>query len=184
MTRVRPFRLLASLVATAAVACSRPPALSPAEVDRGPTAALAPATPAPASAGRLPMPLPARAALHIAGLEQGPSFSVELARTEPERRQGLMFRERLAPDAGMLFFMPGESDWTFWMRNTYISLDMIFIRADGRILSIARNTTPLSDEGVPSGGPVRAVLELVGGRAAEIGALPGDRVRHRIFPNG
>ena len=100
------------------------------------------------------------------------------------RARGLMYRKSLAPDRGMLFDFHTPRPVAFWMRTTYVSLDMIFIRADGRILSIARNTTPLSEEGVPSGGPVRAVLELVGGRAAEIGALPGDRVRHRIFPNG
>ena len=175
MTRVRPFRLLASLVATAAVACSRPPALSPAEVDRGPTAALAPATPAPASAGRLPMPLPARAALHIAGLEQGPSFSVELARTEPERRQGLMFRERLAPDAGMLFFMPGESDWTFWMRNTYLSLDMLFLDAQLRVVGIVERVPPLNDAPRGCGVPSRFVLELGAGIAARHGIRRGTR---------
>lgn len=116
---------------------------------------------------------------------RGPvSFQVEIAADDAARARGLMHRKSLAPDRGMLFDFHTPRPVSFWMRNTYISLDMIFIRADGRILSIARNTTPLSDQGVPSGGPVRAVLELVGGRAAEIGALPGDRVRHRIFPNG
>ncbi|MDO8409124.1 MAG: DUF192 domain-containing protein [Phenylobacterium sp.] len=116
---------------------------------------------------------------------RGPvSFQVEVAADDAARARGLMYRKSLAPDRGMLFDFHTPRPVSFWMRNTYISLDMIFIRADGRILSIARNTTPLSEEGVPSGGSVRAVLELIGGRAAEIGALPGDRVRHRIFPNG
>lgn len=116
---------------------------------------------------------------------RGPvSFQVEVAADDAARARGLMYRKSLAPDRGMLFDFHTPRPVSFWMRNTYIPLDMIFIRADGRILSIARNTTPLSEEGVPSGGPVRAVLELIGGRAAEIGALPGDRVRHRIFPNG
>ena len=116
---------------------------------------------------------------------RGPvNFQVEVAADDAARARGLMYRKSLAPDRGMLFDFHTPRPVAFWMRNTYVSLDMIFIRADGRILSIARNTTPLSEEGVPSGGPVRAVLELVGGRAAEIGALPGDRVRHRIFPNG
>ena len=115
---------------------------------------------------------------------RGPvTCQVEVAADDAARAQGLMYRKSLAPDRGMLFDFHTPRPVAFWMRNTYISLDMIFIRADGRILSIARNTTPLSDEGVPSGGAVRAVLELVGGRAAEIGALPGDRVRHRIFPS-
>lgn len=116
---------------------------------------------------------------------RGPvSFQVEIAADDQSRARGLMHRRSLAPDRGMLFDFHTPRPVSFWMRNTYISLDMIFIRADGRILSIARNTVPLSEEGVPSGGPVRAVLELIGGRAAEIGALPGDRVIHRIFPRG
>jgi len=70
---------------------------------------------------------------------------------------------------------------SFWMKNTYISLDMIFIRADGRILRIAENTERLSERMVPSGGPVRAVLEVVAGTARKLGIAPGDRVAHRIF---
>jgi len=136
-----------------------------------------------------PGPLWAKPSLPLEPLEiltsRGPArFKVELAADNARRAQGLMYRKSLAPDRGMLFDFHTPRPVSFWMRNTYISLDMIFIRADGRILSIARNTVPLSEEGVPSGGPVRAVLELVGGRAAEIGALPGDRVVHRIFPRG
>lgn len=111
-------------------------------------------------------------------------FNVELAVAPAERSRGLMYRRSMPADQGMLFDFERDEMVSMWMRNTYISLDMIFIRADGRILSIARNTVPLSEEGVPSGGPVRAVLELIGGRAAQIGALPGDRVVHRIFPRG
>ena len=111
-------------------------------------------------------------------------FMVEIADDDRERAQGLMYRKSLAADRGMLFDFKTERSGSFWMRNTYIPLDMIFIRADGRIRSIARNTTPMSDQGVPSGGPVRAVLEIPGGRAAELGVLPGDRVLHRIFPRG
>lgn len=114
---------------------------------------------------------------------RGPArFMVEIADNDATRAQGLMNRKSLAPDRGMLFDFHTPRPVAFWMRNTYISLDMIFIRADGVILSIARKTRPLSDAPVPSGGPVRAVLEVVGGRAAEIGAMPGDRVSHRIFP--
>jgi uncharacterized membrane protein (UPF0127 family) len=107
---------------------------------------------------------------------------VEIADNDASRAQGLMNRRSLAPDRGMLFDFHTPRPVSFWMRNTYISLDMIFIRQDGTILSIARKTRPLSDAPVPSGGPVRAVLEVIGGRAAEIGALPGDRIIHRIFP--
>lgn len=116
---------------------------------------------------------------------RGPvKFMVEIADDDASRAQGLMNRRSLAPDRGMLFDFHTPRPVSFWMRNTYISLDMIFIRADGTILSIARKTRPLSDAPVPSGGPVRAVLEVIGGRAAEIGALPGDRILHRIFPRG
>jgi uncharacterized protein len=137
----------------------------------------------------VPAPLSAKTPPVLEPLEiltaRGPvRFQVELAADNASRAQGLMYRKSLAPDRGMLFDFHTPRPVSFWMRNTYISLDMIFIRADGRILSIARNTIPLSEEGVPSGGPVRAVLELVGGRAAQIGALPGDRVVHRIFPRG
>lgn len=109
-------------------------------------------------------------------------FMVEIADNDASRAQGLMNRRSLAPDRGMLFDFHTPRPVSFWMRNTYISLDMIFIRQDGTILSIARKTRPLSDAPVPSGGPVRGVLEIIGGRAAEIGALPGDRIIHRIFP--
>lgn len=109
-------------------------------------------------------------------------FMVEIADNDASRAQGLMNRRSLAPDRGMLFDFHTPRPVSFWMRNTYISLDMIFIRQDGTILSIARKTRPLSDAPVPSGGPVRAVLEVIGGRAAEIGAQPGDRIIHRIFP--
>lgn len=92
-----------------------------------------------------------------------------------------MFRKSLAPDAGMLFDFHTPDFQTFWMKNTVIPLDMIFIRADGRILRIAENTVPLSETLVPSGGPVRAVLEVIGGTAKKLGIAPGDRVTHPIF---
>ena len=81
----------------------------------------------------------------------------------------------------MLFDFKAEQPVAFWMKNTYVSLDMIFIKADGRILSIAENTEPLSERRVSSGGPVRGVLEVVAGTAKKLGIKPGDRVAHRIF---
>jgi uncharacterized membrane protein (UPF0127 family) len=81
----------------------------------------------------------------------------------------------------MLFDFQREQDVSFWMQNTYISLDMLFIKADGRILRIAENTTPLSTRMIPSGGPVRAVLEVIGGTARKLGIAAGDRVAHPIF---
>ena len=109
------------------------------------------------------------------------AFSVELASDEAERSRGLMFRKSLPEGQGMLFDFHREQDVSFWMQNTYISLDMIFIRADGRILRIAENTEPLSTRLIPSGGPVRAVLEIIGGSARKLGIAPGDRVAAPIF---
>lgn len=109
-------------------------------------------------------------------------FAVELADDPVETARGLMFREELAADRGMLFdFGRQETERAFWMKNTLIPLDIIFIRADGRVHSIARNTTPHSTDPIPSNGPVSAVLEIAGGRAEQIGLLPGDKVVHRIF---
>ena len=112
------------------------------------------------------------------------AFSVEIAETDAEREKGLMFRKELPEGSGMLFDFHREQEVGFWMQNTYIPLDMIFIRGDGRILSIAENTEPLSDRLVPSGGPVRAVLEVIAGTAHKLGIAPGDRVEGSIFGAG
>ena len=109
-------------------------------------------------------------------------LQVEFVATEKARERGLMNRNNLAPDRGMLFDFKREQPVAFWMKNTLIPLDMIFIRADGRVNSIARNAVPGDLTPIPSGGPVRAVLEIPGGQAAKIGIEPGDRVLHRIFP--
>ncbi len=112
------------------------------------------------------------------------AFSVELATDDAERERGLMFRKELPEGHGMLFDFHEDQPVAFWMHNTYISLDMIFIRGDGRILSIAENTEPLSDRNIPSDGPVRAVLEVVAGTVHKLGIAPGDRVTGAIFGNG
>jgi uncharacterized protein len=112
------------------------------------------------------------------------AFSVELATNDAERERGLMFRKELPEGRGMLFDFEREAPVAFWMHNTYIPLDMIFIRADGRILRIAENTEPLSDRLIPSGGPVRAVLEVIGGTARKLGIAPGDTVTGSIFKSG
>lgn len=109
------------------------------------------------------------------------TFAVELAITPEQQMRGLMFRRGLPEGQGMLFDFGQEQPTSFWMKNTYISLDMIFIRGDGRILRIAENTVPLSEALVPSGGPVRAVLEVIAGTAKKFGIAPGDRVAHPIF---
>jgi uncharacterized protein len=108
-------------------------------------------------------------------------FAVEIADTEASREKGLMFRKKLPEGQGMLFDFHREQDVSFWMQNTYIPLDMIFIRANGEILRIAENTEPLSTKLIPSGGPVLGVLEVIGGTASKFGIAPGDRVAHPIF---
>jgi uncharacterized protein len=108
-------------------------------------------------------------------------FAVEMAVTPEQQASGLMFRRELPEGQGMLFDFGHEQPTSFWMKNTYIPLDMIFIRGDGRIARIAENTVPLSEALVSSGGPVRAVLEVIGGTAKKLGIVPGDRVAHAIF---
>ncbi|MBP0109756.1 MULTISPECIES: DUF192 domain-containing protein [Bradyrhizobium] len=108
-------------------------------------------------------------------------FSVEMATTEEEKQTGLMYRKELADGKGMLFDFNPEQEVSMWMKNTYVSLDMIFIRADGRILRIAENTEPLSTKIISSRGPARAVLEVVAGTAQKYGIRPGDRVGHPLF---
>src|SRR5262245_52994048 len=108
-------------------------------------------------------------------------FSVELAVTDEQRARGLMFRKEVPEGYGMLFDFKRDQDVSMWMENTYVSLDMIFIRADGRIARIAQNTEPLSRNIVSSGGPVRAVLEVVGGTTKKLGIVAGDKVGHPLF---
>ncbi len=108
-------------------------------------------------------------------------FSVELATNDAERERGLMFRKSMPEGQGMLFDFKRDSPVSFWMHNTYISLDMIFIASDGRIVHIVENAKPLSDDLIPSGGPVRAVLEVIAGTAQKLGIAEGDRVTGSIF---
>lgn len=113
------------------------------------------------------------------------AFKVEFADTGIKREYGLMCRRSLAADRGMLFdFRQPVDGVAFWMRNTLIPLDIIYIRPDGVVLSIAPDVRPLDETPVPAGGVIRGVLELRAGRAAEMGLRPGDRVLHRIFPGG
>jgi uncharacterized protein len=108
-------------------------------------------------------------------------FQTEVAADPASQEKGLMFRKSLAPDAGMLFDFHTPDFQTFWMKNTVIPLDMIFIRADGTISSIAPNAIPQSETPIPSYEPVRAVLEINGGRAAQLGIEPGEHVHNAIF---
>jgi uncharacterized protein len=106
---------------------------------------------------------------------------VEVTETPAEKAQGLMFRTRLPDTSGMLFFYETPQEITMWMKNTYIPLDMVFIRADGTVHRIETMTEPLSERIISSGGNVTACLELAGGAAARLGLKAGDRVEHRFF---
>jgi uncharacterized membrane protein (UPF0127 family) len=109
-------------------------------------------------------------------------FQLEIANTPESRSRGLMFRRELPDGRGMLFdFGARETEISMWMKNTYIPLDMIFIRADGRIRHIAENTTPHSEATISSNGPVKGVLEVIAGTARRLGLSPGDRVEHPFF---
>jgi hypothetical protein len=115
---------------------------------------------------------------------KGPvAFNVETAANADSQEKGLMYRTELASDAGMLFDFHQPNLVVFWMKNTPRSLDMLFIRADGTVSTIAADTVPYSEEKLPSSEPVRAVLEINGGRAAALGIQPGDKVHAAIFGN-
>jgi uncharacterized protein len=111
----------------------------------------------------------------------GQQFAVELAVTSEQRAQGLMYRQRLPADAGMLFVYPAARPVSMWMKNTLIPLDMLFIGDDGRILHIAERAIPGSTATISSMQPARAVLELNGGTAARLKIQVGDRVLYRTF---
>ena len=106
------------------------------------------------------------------------SFNVEVVDTDATRAQGLMYRTELADDVGMLFDFKAEREVSFWMRNTFIPLDMIFVGADGVVKNIHVNAVPHDVTGIPSEGPVQFVLEIPGGRSVEIGLKPGDTMDH------
>lgn len=113
---------------------------------------------------------------------EGPlRFRIEVARTPHQKAYGLMFRRNLPSMTGMLFPYEGEQTVSMWMRNTYIPLDMLFIKADGEIHRIEAMTEPFSERIISSGEPVSAVLEIAGGDAARLGIAAGDKVRHPHF---
>jgi hypothetical protein len=148
------FRLAAAAAALLALGASVPDAIGPAS--------------AQAAGPRQELTVTSGSREHV--------FQVEIADDPRERAMGLMFRRQMAKDEGMLFDFGAEEQASFWMKNTYISLDMLFIHADGTIESIAEHTTPLSEKSVVSEGPVRYVLELNGGVSAALGIAPGDKV--------
>lgn len=108
-------------------------------------------------------------------------FKVEVMRTEPERERGLMYRKSMPRDHGMLFEYPNEQPVTFWMHNTYLPLDLIFIGKDGRVVNVAPDAKPMDDSLIPSAGPALGVLELDAGTAKTIDLKAGDLVRHKMF---
>lgn len=111
-------------------------------------------------------------------------FTIEIAATPRERGQGLMFRDSLAPDRGMLFDFGRVQPVGMWMKNTLIPLDMLFVDARGAVVAIAERTVPHSLETISPDQPVLAVLELAGGSADRLGLAVGDRLRHPIFERG
>ncbi len=106
------------------------------------------------------------------------TFDVELALTPAQHSQGLMHRHDLPEDAGMLFLYAKPQWAAFWMKNTPLPLDMLFIEEGGRIINIHANATPYTLDAIRSAGPVKGVLEINGGMAARLGVRPGDRVLH------
>lgn len=117
--------------------------------------------------------------------DRGPvAFDVQMATTDKTREKGLMFVKALGPKSGMLFDFGKEGYRAFWMKNTLIPLDIIYIKADGTISTINENAVPLSETPIPSSEPVRAVLEIAGGGARTLGIEPGAKVHAGIFGNG
>ena len=134
---------------------------------------------APAAAGAAqsePLTIVSKGASH--------RFTVEVMRDDASRSRGLMFRRSMAADHGMLFDFEQPQPVAMWMKNTYLPLDMVFIRSDGTIARIAADTEPLSTAVISSNEPVLSVLELNAGTAAKLGLRPGDRVEHPLFFGG
>jgi uncharacterized protein len=130
-----------------------------------------------------PHPLP-HSMLLIDGANGPVKFNVEMANDPQSQEYGLMFRKSLAANSGMLFDFHTTVQTTFWMKNTLIPLDMIFIKMDGTISSVAPDAVPMTTTPVPSTEPIRAVLEIGGGRAAQFGIYPGEKVHNAIFGDG
>ncbi|MDD2941495.1 MAG: DUF192 domain-containing protein [bacterium] len=107
-----------------------------------------------------------------------PEISVEIADTELSRQHGLMFRRELCENCGMLFIFPDEDFRAFWMKDTYLSLDIIFIREDGQVINIANGTIPFSTRKIPSTAPAKYVLEVKAGDASKFGISPGAKLHH------
>jgi uncharacterized protein len=142
---------------------------------RAPAQVQAPAPPRP------PSPLRPLESVDIVTRRGVKHFKVEIADNAEAREYGLMFRKSLAPDHGMLFEFDRPDRQAFWMKNTLISLDIIYIGTDGRIVSIAADARPMDETPLYSKGPAIGVLEIEGGLAAKLGIQPGDAVHHPFF---
>lgn len=140
--------------------------------------------PPPEQAPGSPPPLDwAHSTLQVVTSTGNHPFNVEIADTEDKRERGLMYRTQMAADAGMLFIYPYERAVAFWMKNTVLPLDMVFIRADGTVFDVALGAVPYSLQPIPSGGPVLAILEVNAGVANQIGLRRGDKIVHAAFGN-
>tara|TARA_Y100001934_G_scaffold225144_1_gene269685 strand:+ start:148484 stop:148909 length:426 start_codon:yes stop_codon:yes gene_type:complete len=122
-----------------------------------------------------------RSSLAIQTASKSHKFSIEIASTERQQQHGLMFRRRMAADAGMLFIYPVPQVITMWMKNTYIPLDMLFIGPDGTIVSIVQRAIPGSLETISSTEPAIAVLEVNGGTVSRLKIKRGDRINYPAF---
>ncbi|AKH43870.1 hypothetical protein FHS61_002723 [Altererythrobacter atlanticus] len=141
----------------------------------------------PQAAENSPAPVAEIATHPVSGLEVVPltvtsggkthEFRVEMARSAQAQAQGLMYREEMGPDEGMLFPYAQPRILSFWMKNTPLPLDLIFVGPDGKVINIIANAEPFSEKQLLSDAPASAVLELIGGRAAELGIVPGDEVK-------
>lgn len=109
------------------------------------------------------------------------ALRVQVADTDARRQTGLMFRKSMPETEGMLFVFQPMRQVAFWMKNTFIPLDLLFVDGDGTVVSIARDTVPFSLDPIPSEGPVRAVLEINAGASARLGITEGDHLRHAAF---
>jgi hypothetical protein len=124
---------------------------------------------------------PEREALQVLSGGITHAFQVEIADDEQERETGLMNRDKLPTGQGMLFLFPDARERAFWMKNTHIPLDIIYISKSGEVISIQKNTMPMNETPLHSFGPAAAVLEINGGQADALGIKPGDRITHRFF---
>ncbi|MCA1934716.1 MAG: DUF192 domain-containing protein [Asticcacaulis sp.] len=124
---------------------------------------------------------PEREALQVLSGGITHAFQVEIADDEQERETGLMNRDKLPTGQGMLFLFPDARERAFWMKNTHIPLDILYISKSGEVISIQKNTMPMNETPLHSFGPAAAVLEINGGQADALGIKPGDRITHRFF---